>query len=236
MKDFLDFNDKCPICQEPLTLYMQWSSDLMSEVNKLFDSVKHNDHYQFSEHSKNTKQLGLFGQEVDKKGSLSMMLNKNTCEVKFNSLSTEKMAKEQDDIYFYFLCNPAGIEYTGSDYQINNYKGCYYRATPFIKFEKENNKLMVKYPATPILINRNESFALKSKINDLEKVYILDLNNEEDKTTLWHYSVTDEQLTDDMFEVNVFEKEMPLMKNRPDVDEDNREKLFQRLDGWILMS
>lgn len=236
IKDFLHFNKNCPLCQNPLSLYMQWSTS-----NKLFISSNNNvGIYKFEEHSSNDRQLNL---KFDNNIKISMILeeNENDYKIYFNSFNAERKAKEQEIIYFYYLCNPGGIKvmdpnYTGGelDYEINIYEGCYYRSSPFIKFKYDNNKF--KFSSYSTLLNRDESFVIKSKINSLEKIYIISLNYEEDKTIFWYYTVSDDQKEQENYEPNIFEKEMPLLNVRPNFDPKNRENLLNRFDNWIMYS
>ena len=86
------------------------------------------------------------------------------------------------------------------------------------------------------LINSDESFSLKRKIDDLEKVYMVNIGYENKLTMLWYYTCTDEQAKDKDYNPKIFEKQLPLLKTRPNFDLKDRDKLFSRLDNWIIMS
>lgn len=243
MKDFLNFNQVCPICQEPLTLYMQWSGDAIDKDRKLFIAKNEEDVIRFEEHKFGRKNVSFKSKFSIKKNNVDISMDLKRVDdnyiVNFNSLMNEKNAKNQEEIYFFFLCNPKAIEDLGYDYEINSYNGCYYRSSALIKFHHlnyNNSKLYISFVDEMPYINRAEYFVLKNRIDDLEKVYTLILNNEESKTVLMYYSVTDEQALNDDFEANIFEKEMPILKNRPSFDQADKEKLIERLDGWIILS
>lgn len=86
------------------------------------------------------------------------------------------------------------------------------------------------------LIQKDESFAVNQIIGNMEKVYIMNSDNEKKETTLWHYTVTDEEKKIKGFRPKMFEKTLPLLNQRPKLGPDDREKLIERFDGWIIMS
>jgi hypothetical protein len=154
----------------------------------------------------------------------------------FNTLSAQKMAKDQKSLYFYYLCNPRAISDLGYDHQIDIYYGCYYRSTPLIKLDEYESKqqLLVKYIQDNGIINRDEYYVVKNKTGNLEKVYVIVLDNEEKKTVFHHYTVTDEEASKEDFEPKLLEREMPLLNNR--INFEDKERLFNRLDSWVIMS
>jgi len=245
MKDFLNFNQHCPICKEPLTLYMQWTGSQIDYVKKLFVSSRlDNKVIMFEEHAvfKNKSNSGFgtdYGDKKKKLPEIVMLLKEegNNYIASFNTLSTAKMAKEQDSVYFYYLCNPRAINDLGYDHQIDIYYGCYYRSTPLIQLSEDKSKpqqLLVKYIQDNEIINKDEYYVVKNKIGDLEKVYLIVLDNEEKKTIFHHYAVTDAEAAQENFEPKLLEREMPLLNTR--INFEDREKLINRLESWIIFS
>jgi hypothetical protein len=229
LKDFLTFNSNCPICNNPLTLYMQWTrSDLFK--GKAF---KEAGTYLFEPYG-DPKKCG-------KDDYLTMSVKGD---IKFNFSSSKiKEEAKRNHIYFYFICKEEGIKKESwGDYKINMYKGCYYRSTPMMEFSRDNDSenkswnLVLLNKEHSKLIQKHESYAFKNATPELEKVYMLDLDWEKEETTLMYYAVTPEQKKIKGFNPNIFDKKMPLLKNRPKVGPENREKLLSRFDSWIIMS
>ncbi len=224
LKEFLDFNTHCPSCQEPLTLFMRWSGEILDNDYRLFKFYrKENKNLAFREIVQNKKTSEITG-----------IIYPETNSISFNTSSAEKIIQDQDSIYFFFLCNPNSIQDLSYDYEIDAYKACYFRSSFPINFVKENNLLHPSYLEPQSHVLRDESFILVDRKEELEKVYILTLSYEDNKTILMHYSVTDEQAKDDSYEPSVFTKEVPLLKTRPDPSD--KEKLLDRLNSWIIMS
>lgn len=236
MKDFLNFNQQCPICQKPLSLFMQWTGSQIDYVKKLFlVSQKENNAIMFEEHPISKKRANsAYGKKILSNITVALKEVSNKYVLNFNTLSGEKMARDQDGIYFFYLCNTESIEDLGHDHQVNVYHSCYYRSSPFVHLAKDNK--IEKLSENFDIANRDEYFVIKNKVEDLEKIYIVILDNEEKKTTFQHYSVTDQQSLIENFAPNLFEKEMPLLNNRLNFEETNKEKLLNRLDSWVLMS
>lgn len=231
LKEFLDFNTLCPSCQEPLTLFMRWSGDPIDDDYKLFQFYrKMNGNLAFQE----VKQENKYLQNSKRTMEINGIVYPNTNSITFNTSSAEKIIQDQDSVYFFFLCNPDSIEQLSYDYEINAYKSCYFRSSFPVKFVKENNLLCPSYlEPTPHPL-RDESFTFIDRKEGHEKIYVLTLSYEDDRTILKHYSITDEQAAMDDFEPSVFSKDLPLLKNR--FDQSNKEKLLERLNSWIVMS
>lgn len=233
LNEFLHFNQKCPICNEPLSLYMQWINYGCFKA-KLID----NDLYQFDSfmgaEQKNTIAI--------EDNHMLLLNGKDGVETSFGHQTLFNESKKFQ-IYFFYLCNPEGFnKKTFGDWDINLYKGCYYRSTPFMEFKRnsdsESNKwdLGITNISHKEIINKDESFSFKNINKDVEKVYMLNLDYEANQTTLWHYTVSEEEKRLISFEPKVFSKEMPLLKKRPKLSMEDRQNLIDRFDAWIIMS
>jgi hypothetical protein len=146
--------------------------------------------------------------------------------------------------FFFKACGTEAFEDNKTDYDINTYDICYYRSSPFYEFMPSS------FPYGPRLIrsfseiregltNRDETFVFKTmNKEELEKVYILNLDHESEKTKLWYYTTTPEQREkQEAFEPKFFEKnDLPLLRSPLDLRLENRDKLVAKLDTWILMS
>ena len=153
----------------------------------------------------------------------------------FSDKNFERFAKTFQ-VFFYFLCNPAGMKKKWqTDYEIDLYRACYYRSSPFFEMKSGDNwKLRPINEEHDKIANLHEAFALKEADGDKEKVYMVNIDHENDRTRLWHYTVNEEQKKSDYFEANLFEKEMPLVKKAFNFE--NRQKLLDRLSSWVIMS
>src|SRR6185436_509156 len=242
MQDFLLSNKVCPICQNPLTLFMKWSShDLV--INKLFKGYETKDNtYQFKEYiaaAPIAENNFHSSDEMLRNVKVLMILKfiNNECNFQFNSLIAEKMAKEQEELFFYYICNPAGIK---PDNMINIYEACYYRATPLMKFiEGDSSLLKIKQLDEKYnVINSLETFTIKDETTDseLKKIYIVYLNYLDEKLSFYYYTATAEQEASEHYNPNIFVGEIPIPKNGLNLDLNARDKLISRMDSWILMS
>ena len=232
-QNFLNYNHSCPICGEPLTLYLQWIRMApFRATSHQFDMIE------FKPFELPQVDLGLGIKspnppKVDPKEYILLSDQASKICAKSHDLH-EKLEKEAS-LYLFFLCNPAGfIRKPWGDHEISLYKGCYYRSTPLFKLEDGNIELIS--PGLELIVNQNESFAFSSKKNDLEKVYLLNINRASSVTTLWYYVVTDEEKAKEHFRPNVFEKKIPLLKTQVKAGPEHREELLARFDNWILMS
>lgn len=232
LKEFLDFNSNCPICGEPLHLYMQWTHSYIFKASRVEP-----DSYMFEPSNDIFKNDG-----TDDDSYMMLSVADNVVSSAFSNSKLLAEAKKHH-IYFYFICNPAGIKKESwGDYKINLYKGCYYRATPLMELQRDEDSEIKKWNLNLLekdnqdLIQKHESYSFKTRIKNNERVYMLDLDWEKKETSLWFYSVTEEEKKIKGFKPNIFEKKMPLLKNRPKVDLENRQRLLDRFDGWIIMS
>lgn len=228
LNDFLKFNDACPVCNEPLTLYMQCNDNTLWAANK----SGRNKHYHF-------KPYKLMNHPFTQHDSMTLYDHLDYVDLKFEGDHLEQRSKTWN-LNFFMLCNRSGINVKGNyAFDINPYYGCYMRATPWMEFRITDNKekkweLNVINPDHANLTNVDENFCFKVVNNDLEKVYMLNFDYEESKTKLWHYTATAAQRSDEYYEPKLFDKEMPLVSHRPDFKK--KEKFIERMNNWILIS
>jgi len=225
LHNFLHFNDGCcPVCRKPLTLYLQWLDSVC------FKAVKEMP-YRF--------RLSPFKNFDDSNDYMELLDSVNRSEVKFCSNTIAEEAKRRQ-MYFFYLCNAEGFKDIGKDYEINIYKGCYWRSTPILEYKKHqiepNWRLEAVNPDEDKLVNGDEIFSFKKPLEKEEKVYTLQLNYAEDKTNFMFYSVGEDQRSDKKFEPKIFDKTVPMLGHRPDFAPEHREKLLDRFDSWILIS
>ena len=85
------------------------------------------------------------------------------------------------------------------------------------------------------LANRNEICVFKEQNEEgIEKVYYLDINYEDNKTSLNYYVTTEEERKKEFHDPDIFSKELPLLPVRPNFV--NKSALIDRMNNWILMS
>jgi hypothetical protein len=224
---FLSFNKTCPICDRQLTLFMQWHGTTLWKERSL----------QFPKEGQYVFSPFKF---VKEQTDTVLTLSENGADLHPIISEDRKHA-----MHFFYLCDEGGIEVTSesaSDYEINLYKACYYRSSVDMEFRKEEGKNK-KWELTEVrgdaveVISQEESFSFKKQVEpDLERVYALIIKTLDDCTDLWFYETNAEQRAQENFEPKLFEKKMPLLPKRPDLDINHRDKLLSRLESWILMS
>lgn len=230
LHQFLQFNKKCPICQNPLTLYLQLLGSTCCKAAKI-SNKSNTEWYNFT-------QFKLKHENLENE-HITLFANQDESEFRFSSNEMATEAKKCQ-MYFFYLCNENGIKDLHADYEINIYKSCYWRSTPILEFKKfeENThwKLTAVNPDDEKFINADEVFSFKKNSDALEKVYILDLNYIDQATDFMYYTISAEQKNDDLYEPKIFDKRMPMIGTRPDFSLEHRDKLIDRFDAWILVS
>lgn len=230
LHEFLHFNRKCPICDEPLHLYMQWVNSVCFEAKQLDEEA-----YYF-------KPFKCFGKDSDADGIKEEYIILQDKEDVETIISSSKLKEESRkyQVYFFFVCNPAGFKDKGyRDYELNLFKTCYYRSSPFFEFKQKENKewqLEHTLPETRGLVSHDESLCFKILGKEHERVYMLNLNYDKKETKIWHYTVNESDKSTKGFQPKLFSKTLPLLTNRPDFGFESREKLIDRFDSWIIMS
>lgn len=228
---FLHFNDRCPVCDSPLGLYMCAAQSSLWKAQQVSPGA-----YKFT-HAMVKKKVQYAPEDF-------MMLY-DLGAVHSTRFNTSKLGNDSKDwdIFFFKLCNDNALTDQEFDYDINWYEACYYRSSLWYKFKHHPNdakkwQLEISKEEYKDLLNRDESFAFKKMLpGNQEKVYLLSLDSENKKTKFYSYSTTEEQRKDANFEPKYFEKDdLPLMKVRPDLDISRRDQLLERFDSWILFS
>lgn len=226
--EFINFNQRCPICDNDLTLYLQMKDSTCFRANK----QKHN-LYHF-------EPFKCINKSISKEDYIDVYNYGKNFETKFSSSQMAAEAK-RSQLYFFYLCNDKGFESLNDDkdFTINIYDGCYYRDTPFLEYQKTAKKTWLLKSINPDyegLANYKEVFSFSKSVEDVEKVYMLNINSYDNKAVFMHYTVNEEQKQDKNYSPNVFEKEIPELTNRPNFSINNRERLLNRFDSWVVMS
>ena len=223
MKDFFDFNKVCPVCNNKLTLYFHYENYL---DNKLFIfSNKDNDILNFIPDEIGIKQLSMFNSTSNEEEYFSILCHNNKIEIISDANIFIENKNVKTSAYFYYLCDRKAIHFENNfyNYEIDVYKSCYYRSSPYLTFKKSNSN----FEYTNNLLNRKEVFTIKYD----HKVYILAMDYEIKETILWYYH---DNINDDN-DVELFEKKLSLC-TLPSFDKENRAKLIEKLNTWILLS
>ena len=225
---FLTFNKRCPVCDNPLTLYMQWIDSTLFIGQEENPSIFHFTELIFR------SDTNLDEHEDKDIKSITLMDYGDKFDVGFSHPSLFNEAKKYQ-IYFYFLCKQEGFRSKNlRNYEINLVKGCYYRSTPLMEFKKKEDwKLEYTVDEFSDLINKDESFCLKTRKNSLDKFYMLSRDMETQTTKVWYFTATDEQRVDPKFKPDIFQKELPLIR-RPSLE--NQKKILERINSWIVLS
>lgn len=231
LHDFLHFNRKCPICDEPLSLYMQWVNSVCFEAKQIDDKA-----YYF----KPFKGLGKDPEGDSLKNEYMILEDNENVDLIMSNTKIEQESRKYQ-IYFFFVCNPAGFKDKGyKDYELNLFKTCYYRSSPFYEMRKDSttDKWAMEHilPETKDVVVHDESLCFKHLGKDNERVYMLNLNYEKKETKIWHYIVPETEKDKKGYQPKLFSKTLPILTNRPDFGFDAREKLLDRFDSWIIMS
>jgi hypothetical protein len=225
LSKFISFNNTCPICNNKLTLFMQWHGTTLWKARDLKFPKK--DQIVFTPIKFVKEQTDIVLRLRDNGDTLSPIIAED----------------RKHTMHFFYLCNEGGIDITSeasADYEINLYRGCYYRSSADMEFKKNADKQWVlsevREDGTDI-VSQEESFSFKKNLDpDLERVYMLSIKSLEDCTDLWFYETNSEQRAQENYEPKLFEKKMPLLKTRPKLDIRDRDQLLSRLDSWIIMS
>jgi hypothetical protein len=233
--EFLQFNSHCPICGRELNLYMQWiDAPCFHAFDKKINESGKIDYY-FQQFKCKNQDIGTDDCQDD---LMILTSHENNIETEFTSYKLLNEAKKYQ-IYFFFLCNPAGFQDRfHNDYEINLSKGCYYRSTPMMELqqlEDKSWKLSTILPESQNIINKDEAFALIIQTNVCQKIYMLNIDEENQKSSLWYYIIPNLEKENKKFKPKLFNENFPHIR-RPDLAPSNRERLISKLDSWILLS
>jgi len=227
--EFLHFNQECPVCGEPLTLYAQVLDGPLWKAKRHSPQIYHFDQFKCKD------------KELQEDDFFWLKDFSDYFDVDFSSPKVYQKSKTWT-MFFFFMCNVDAIEDAPREgYGIDPYVACYYRSTPFLEFKQNadhNWRLVRSDEFDPIEGSiRDEILVFKaSQNNGNEKVYILNTDYENKSTVLRYYSASPAEMKDKNFDPKVFKKDLPLMNVRPNFSIAQREQLISRLDGWILMS
>jgi hypothetical protein len=224
--NFLNFNKCCPICDRPLQLYMQWIDSHLFKS----EEVTEGNLYKFVPFKRD---IGEFAPtdfiELERIKRSFIMSYKSSIEYYVKDISSTNM-------YFFFLCNENSFNDVGfNDYEIQLYKACYFRSTPIIKLKKHKEVWKLNFSPYTNLTNKNEAFSIIQKIEENNKVYMVNIDYHHSNTTLWHYSFTKSDESKEDFVPKTFEKKIEHLPKRPFNFKDQN-KLIKKFDSWILVS
>ncbi len=223
LSKFVDYNKTCPLCKNPLNLYMQWLDSFA------FKGSEKEDIYRFNILKADRPSDDYI--ELSKDGKLMPS-------PKLNILNFYQELRKTV-LYFYLVCNAEGVRRSYDSYSVNMYKACYHRSSPMVELSVQNDELCLQVVNKDFIetINCNEAFTIKYLTShNIEKIYMVDLNYEQKETTLYYYSVNETQKDDKSFNPNVLDKKLPLLNKMPDLSVEARPKLVNKLESWIIMS
>jgi hypothetical protein len=222
--NFLNLNRVCPICNEPLQIYMQWLDSILFKCEQIDNNT-----YKFLPFK--GKLNGIEAKQIE---DGEVYLNDNKIHM------SAQLFREglKYSTYFFYMCNQKAFKDNYNSYDISAFKACYYRSSVFFDLEKNDNKEWIIKESSKDMNDsiKLESFSFSNKINDINKVYILKLDYESKETILWHYSFSEKDSEKPYFKPNLFEKKLPLLNVRPSVGINDRENLLDRFESWIIMS
>jgi hypothetical protein len=247
LSNFLHFNKSCPICGEPLSLYMRWCDSVLfkaTQANQL--SIFFPTKYRMTD-----KNLVDWKEATRPFGNVIMDNTSGYPQISFDTSTQDHIHTEAEalkrNIFFFYICNSNGIQelkYDKNDYQIQLYDACYYRSTPFMEFKKYKDDDGVEWkqinsvvPEHEYLDNLEEAFCFTDRQNEIEKVYYLKFDYESNTAKLWHYVTNEEQRNQVNFKPKIFEsKDLPMSADRPKFGIEDREQLLNKFRNWIVMS
>lgn len=218
INDFINFNRFCPCCHRKLSLFMVsqrnhkptlWKGRILKKYIEFYNKNNPLDRFKIFE------------------GEQDHLLEKYRSGIR--SLWT-------DDFYFFYICNPRSIKikHAPSDFDIVAFHACYYRASPLMRCLNISDRKIELVSSEDTFTNSEELFCFSLKEENCNKAFILNLDYQDNKSKLWHYKYSGKnKITED---AKILEIELPLMKNRLSFLPEDRQKLFEKFNYWILMS
>lgn len=226
ISEFISYNRECPICHETLTLYLQWMDSACFKAKQIEPNV-----YKFEPFLKTQKDEKF---EPLANGSVIITDRETGIDIQFSSPELMKYSQNYQQ-YLFYICNPQGFKMQSSgQYEILPYKACYWRSSTNLEW-KNTGELDVVNFTTKDVVNKHEAFCISIKEKDVEKVYIADLEGEEQKTEFWYYAISDLQKEENYFKPNILHKTMPLLPGGFK-SMDDKARLIDRFNTWIMMS
>jgi hypothetical protein len=218
--NFLQLANKCPVCQNLLSLYLVISSIGTFKCNNNFVKNKKN-RFSFYPLKDNIFELS---NSVLPSDFINITAQKNN---NFNlNINSESLFKELIDKYlsFFYLCDLSAINDCSNSKDINNYEidacnCCYVKFTNLLSFSKDKQITLSLNSNTPTL---EEIF----NINHNDDSYIL-VNDFNRNKTIFYYQ--NNKSID-----SSFNSEFNLLSNTLDFSDKN--KIINKFKSWILMS
>ncbi len=227
LNEFLKFNNNCPVCNNKLELYMQITNSVLFKAER--QCLPKETIYKFIPFKCCPKDSELS----------SSYINLHDYDTHFATSFSDNVISQEaklNKIYFFFLCNEDGFEEHYGDYEINVTSACYYRSTSFMEYREGPKKYELEYLiANESFINQEEVFSFMKKSNNIDNIYILQLNGPSCKTKFTYFTADEDQKNDKNYDPKLFEKEFTL-NSRPNFDLNERDKLFDRMSSWINFS
>lgn len=206
---FLNMDNKCPVCGDPLHLFMQITDDELWEANTFNDSI-----------CKFTPIKTKFDDFIILKN------NKNTIDIQFSSNYIFNFLKSKE-MFFFSLCHKFGIECylrTSSTVKFNHHTENVWSI----------DSVSDKYSDNFV---RNEMFTFKElSDNGSEKIFILNFDFKFNKTRFKYYSFTSEEKKSNCFTPQILELDFPLLYDKFNFKMDQRKLLISKLKSWIILS
>ncbi len=243
---FLQSSTTCPVCDEPLILFMQeidgdlWRARVVEPNLYRFDRMP----LKLDEHRNDVRNKNVACNQICVRSPDDFIWIKDkgdNFEMGFNGFVLEEFMRLQE-VFFFNMCGADSFkERFAGNYIIEAYKACYYRSSALMNLQLvgEDWKLLrssvTDQPANVDI--RDEIFTFKYHRDDSsEKVYILNLDYESNKTLFRYYTFTLDESKSADFEPEYFEKDLPPLPTRPNFKIEDRASLIDRMNGWILMS
>lgn len=229
LQNFTNFTEKCPVCNNDLKLYLSGSGGLLFKGYSIPTSPFDDATYKFD--------LSIYD---DKELENSYILIGNEGQISFSNPALVKRISVSHAFLFQ-VCNENGIKENEShdDYHIKMPAACYYRSTPFMSLninDEYKSHLVEAWNNHKSIVVKNETFAVSKFSKEMSHYYALNMDYTTKESTIWYYSISEEQKNIPYFKPSKFEKILPLLSARPKFDLENRDKLISRFDSWILVS
>lgn len=218
ISSFINFNKLCPCCNNKLHLFM--ATGLNSNPILWRGNVFEN-YIEFNKKSDPTEKFKIIENQDDH------ILEK------YSAITKHLWVHH---FYFFYICNPKAIKIKDSKgFEILAFDSCYYRSSPMMhSINMSTRKIEIVNLDEENIVNTEEVFSVNYDTNTETKAYCVSLNYSTNKSKFWYCRYSIETLNKD--NVKIFELEMPLIKNIPSFLPEDREKLVEKFNYWILMS
>lgn len=257
IKDFIDCGNDCPVCGDKLTLFMVVDGPVcfkaiqepINDFNNYFGFTTKvslqsplDNWFKFVPTYSKKKDFAQFGtlskfHKIEDNETILMNIRPDeTVDIMYNADNCYNIVNN-NNVYFFNICNTKAIKDHGSDFSIDVYKACYYRSTSKMKLSDST----LTFPdATPDGLKdsaiKTETVTIHKACEGLEKTYILSMDFTTEKTKFYYFKITDEDKKEKKIRPKVLEKEFDLLIKRPDFGLDARDKLINKFESWVLLS